>query len=440
LCLDNAKIGSFPGKPSHFRAGDFEQADAVAWHSIPATDTSRSLRSPFEIDDPENVSDVQEPRTYEADQDGQDPPSPTSDKEEAEPQAFRRWVSTLRRRKAHQPEALAPRKDRWTLDDFDVVPEKKMNPERSHHRASHSHSSSLAFVTAVKSATVTLASVSIAAISRRGRGAHLGFDRGFKSPDRSFMSPDRDLRTSIDGAFSATDVLARQRGRKRREKIEELIRTEESYVADLKALSDVSTCSHLLSFTMMTDVTAQAYFTILVNQTTSASYVRHTAQKTISELLRLHNDILGELHAVVPFAEYDQSTAKTKASFSTSHNRWHSIDVVPTRSRSAKHMREVIRQGRRSLNIARSTEEEHPLLQCSPQIAAKVAETFLRQVRKVKALFIFVIDKFVSYINSKYTGSTAPVMKLCNATLTSSSKLLPLGLNSTKRSKFSPLM
>jgi hypothetical protein len=37
------------------------------------------------------------------------------------------------------------------------------------------------------------------------------------------------------------DEGARQRARKRREKLEELIRTEESYVADVKALSNVRT-------------------------------------------------------------------------------------------------------------------------------------------------------------------------------------------------------
>jgi hypothetical protein len=37
------------------------------------------------------------------------------------------------------------------------------------------------------------------------------------------------------------DEGARQRARKRREKLEELIRTEESYVADVKALSNVQT-------------------------------------------------------------------------------------------------------------------------------------------------------------------------------------------------------
>ncbi|KAK4900144.1 hypothetical protein LTR28_001451, partial [Elasticomyces elasticus] len=49
-------------------------------------------------------------------------------------------------------------------------------------------------------------------------------------------------RTSIDSNAPSLspwlDEAARQRSRKRREKIEELIRTEENYVADLKALTN----------------------------------------------------------------------------------------------------------------------------------------------------------------------------------------------------------
>jgi len=46
-------------------------------------------------------------------------------------------------------------------------------------------------------------------------------------------------RPSVDTQRSVIDEAARLRSRKRREKLEEFIRTEESYVADLKALSNV---------------------------------------------------------------------------------------------------------------------------------------------------------------------------------------------------------
>jgi hypothetical protein len=153
--------------------------------------------------------------------------------EGVEPRPFRRWLSTLRRRRRQDPKTLAPRKERLILDDFDTKPEKRENQRHSHHQKSHSQSSSLAFVTAVKSATATLASVSIAAVSRRGAGGNAGCDR-------NQLSPHHDFRPSIDGVLSTVDISARLRSRKRREKLEELIRTEESYAADLKALSDVS--------------------------------------------------------------------------------------------------------------------------------------------------------------------------------------------------------
>ena len=89
------------------------------------------------------------------------------------------------------------------------------------------------FVTAVRSATATLASASIATLSRRTTKWRRG-------QQRSSLVSDREPRPSIDSVRSVIDEAAKQRSRKRREKIEELIRTEENYVADVKALSNAS--------------------------------------------------------------------------------------------------------------------------------------------------------------------------------------------------------
>jgi hypothetical protein len=191
--------------------------------------------NPSGLNLPETFSKFQEPFTDNVNQSKGAPPSVKSSLSESmEPRPFRRWLSTLRRRRAQDPKTVVPRKERWTLDDFDTMPDKNELPRGSRHRKSNSHSSSLAFVTAVKSATATLASASIAAISSLGAG-------GSPGSDRDLLSPRHDLRPSIDGVLSAMDTSARLRSSKRREKLEELIRTEESYVADLKALSDVST-------------------------------------------------------------------------------------------------------------------------------------------------------------------------------------------------------
>lgn len=161
------------------------------------------------------------------------PASPPRRTKSTDQPVFRRWTSKLRRKRRDIPQALSRREERWTLDDFDGAKLKPASPRRSAHKKSDSSNSSLRFVTAMKSATATIASASIAAISRHS-------DK-WRQRQSSLIS-DREPRPSVDSTRSARSVIdeaAKQRSRKRREKLEELIRTEESYVADIKALSDV---------------------------------------------------------------------------------------------------------------------------------------------------------------------------------------------------------
>lgn len=139
---------------------------------------------------------------------------------------YQRWLSTLRRRKAKHS----------TLESEFTAPEPENRASVSHHRKSESWTSSLDFITAVKSASVTVASFGGAALSRSGtrRSAHARLHREER---------EHEVRRSIDSGapsiLSVVDEAAQQRSRKRREKLEELIRSEESYVADLKALNNV---------------------------------------------------------------------------------------------------------------------------------------------------------------------------------------------------------
>jgi hypothetical protein len=231
------QIGSRPtsvNTPSQCDGGG-SQSSFITAHQSTLPDSYRQLHSSARIDIPKEFSD---PRELLVGNNKQSVKALSSLKSSfdgsVEARPFRRWLSTLRRRRSQDPKTLVPRKERWTLDDFDTGPKKKQFQGHSHHRQSHSNSSSLAFVTAVKPATATLASASIAAVSRRGAAGKSGCDR-------DLASLHHDFRPSIDGVLSTTDISARLRSRKRREKLEELIRTEESYVADLKALSDVST-------------------------------------------------------------------------------------------------------------------------------------------------------------------------------------------------------
>lgn len=151
-----------------------------------------------------------------------------------EDKPFRRWMSTLRRKKHQEPSATTPRQVRWTLDDFEKRAPSPLKPRPVRHQKSSSWGSSIGFVTAVKSATATLASTSMATLSRHGSAWK-------RRQQQSSVLSATERRPSIDAQISAMDEAANLRSRKRREKLEELIRTEESYVADLKALSNVST-------------------------------------------------------------------------------------------------------------------------------------------------------------------------------------------------------
>lgn len=148
------------------------------------------------------------------------------------PVNFRRWVSTLRKKKAQKPVHVTPRDQRWTLDDFEANASPSQKQHRpSQHRKQGSYSSSVAFVTAVRSATATLASASVATVSRR--------NSKWRRAQRSSLISSSEARPSIETQRSVMDDAAKARSRKRRERIEELVRTEEGYVADLKALSNV---------------------------------------------------------------------------------------------------------------------------------------------------------------------------------------------------------
>ena len=121
---------------------------------------------------------------------------------------------------------------------------------------------------------------------------------------------------------------------------------------------------------------------MLLPYTTLSLQVKESIRENVTNLLQLHDELLGALHAVVPFSEYDQTVAHTVSSprKGLQHLRWYSMDAVPTRS-TRKQGIQQIRQSRRSLNLSRSSESEPAVLHCTPQTAAEVARVFALKVR-----------------------------------------------------------
>lgn len=152
-------------------------------------------------------------------------------------------------------------------------------------------------------------------------------------------------------------------------------------------------------------MSAQAYFTILGHHPTLTSFARASAQQTLTTILQLHDELLGELYRVVPFAEYDQHLAKASAPSTANprpaHVRWHSVDVVtgqtqPYASPNRVSLAAAIHQRRRSLQLSRSSEQDAVVLRCAPQVVAAVVEVFRKYVRACRFISPDMVPHFLA--------------------------------------------
>lgn len=158
---------------------------------------------------------------------------------------FRRWMSALRRRHVHrhrtsltdiQPLAVEMVEDALHVPRVTPIPETR-------RRFSDSVSSSLGCVTRIRSTSITVASASIAP-----RSESPGFiDKARLGKRSSHFSETRKSTESHGGVLNTiVDEGAWLRSAQRRKVVEELIATEESYIADLKVLVNVG--QYLISY------------------------------------------------------------------------------------------------------------------------------------------------------------------------------------------------
>lgn len=151
---------------------------------------------------------------------------------------LKRWLRTLKRRHVAPLDTLHPPSERWVMDDFDpaplVTPCRPPRPELR-HRKTLSSVSSAAVLSAVKTASVTLASLSLYPRSRRSARNSLNRDDAsqpsFSHGRNSFDS----MATSNPMMDDGTWFRSMQRNRI----VEEIISSEESYIRDLKTLINV---------------------------------------------------------------------------------------------------------------------------------------------------------------------------------------------------------
>jgi hypothetical protein len=147
---------------------------------------------------------------------------------------FNKWMRTLQRGAIQRRKTVSCDLDGSALERelFDLPSQ----PSRTRHKKSSS-GSSFGFVTAVKSASISLASFSIAPRSRKTgvSSRHHRTDRSSKASNVGRLSED----SSYIVRDIAIDQEVMNRLLQRRRVLEEIITTEESYVADVKFLMNV---------------------------------------------------------------------------------------------------------------------------------------------------------------------------------------------------------
>ncbi|KAG8165120.1 hypothetical protein KVR01_005395 [Diaporthe batatas] len=265
------------------------------------------------------------------------------------PAPFHRWMRTLRRR------GLSRRPP--PTNDDDPVPRpfsasglsEKLRGV-SHHRHSSS-GSSFGFVETVKTASASLASGSIFARSRCNSMRSSRSKTHTDLSSRASMSGNRcsEDTTGLDKP-QVVDKATVERSLQRRRILEELISTEESYIGDVRFLMN-------------------AYVTILVSLPTMPLGLRSSINRNLTDIIELHEEILGELHRAVPYSEYTQlSLRPDPKSHVHGHSRIRSLDVVPEDNRSMSWLETV------------------PGMVAEPSVVADVAQIF---TKKMNRLFVY---------------------------------------------------
>ncbi|KAL5085339.1 hypothetical protein Trisim1_010672 [Trichoderma cf. simile WF8] len=269
---------------------------------------------------------------------------------------FHKWMRTIHRRAQHRhtrsDESFGSLRPPFDPD----VHSRTAHWRRTHHRQSSS-GSSFAFVSAVRSASASLASASVSVVARSRR--NVPRSQGFSTTERSSRASISGPRASEDSGLqenqSLANLAAMERSLQRRRVLEELISTEEGYIGDIRFLMNV-------------------YVTILAALPSICVGLRSSINQNLTEIVKLHEELLGELHRAVPHSEYTQADATPPLThlpnfdYPYSHRRWSSLGAVPEQNTKARWLLKA------------------PGMLSDPQVAAEVSKAF---GKKISRFFIY---------------------------------------------------
>jgi hypothetical protein len=285
---------------------------------------------------------------------------PSSNK--ATPNPFEKWVRTLHKRATLRRKTESSETRGSSIGDGHQP--MGLRRKLSSKLRKSASGSSLGFVMAVKSASVSLASFSVAPRSRRTTGRSSKYQR----TDRSSRGSITAARVSEDSSYLArgiiNDAAVTNRAIRRRRVLEEIISTEESYVGDIRFLMNVSLVLIPL-WMIIANNFSQVYITLLASIPTLSVSLRSSINRNLNEIVELHDDLLGDLHRAVPHSEYTQKdyiVCGPPPLPGQGHHRWRSLDAVPENTDDLSWIQKI------------------PGLTTEAPVAAEVARAFGRRV------------------------------------------------------------
>ncbi|PFH62541.1 hypothetical protein XA68_13123 [Ophiocordyceps unilateralis] len=329
------------------------ELDKLHIQGIETLDTSRSienigdtLRAPGNPVSPLPLASVEE--------NSENPAQGSPRGSESRPvRPFHKWVRSFHRKARRRPSVLAANSEPLSRGQAeDVLPSPPMS------RMSSSSDSSFRFVAAVRSASVSLASASIVTRSRRNTALSRCMSRTERSSRASASVPRASEESAILDKTDVVDLAATERSMQRRRILEELISTEEGYIGDVRFLMNV-------------------YVTILASLPAMCMGLRSSINKNLTDIVELHEEILGELHRAVPHSEYTQPQAPSgsysmanwaAAETPPGHHRWASVDGALERRRRVSWLQKT------------------PGMLADPQVVAEVSKIF---AKKMNRFFIY---------------------------------------------------
>lgn len=159
---------------------------------------------------------------------------------------FHKWMKSIHRRARQRPGLSMLNVSHHYSHNLDSEDGFHSTQTKGRFHRQSSSGSSFAFVTAVRSASISLASESAVTRSRRNTARSPYLSPTERSSRASMSGP----RVSEDGiileAHRLVDTAATERAMRRRKVLEELISTEEGYIGDIRFLMNVCTTMLLI--------------------------------------------------------------------------------------------------------------------------------------------------------------------------------------------------